>query len=34
MTKTTFKTEWENIEKKYKRPTFARKLVIENYSIQ
>ena len=25
-----FKTEWENIEKNYKRPTFARKLVIEN----
>ena len=30
MTNITFKSEWENIEKKYKRPIFARKLVVEN----
>ena len=30
MKKITFKSEWENIEKKYKRPIFARKMVVEN----
>jgi len=30
MKKITFKSEWKNTEKKYKRPIFARNLVVEN----